>query len=113
MTYISCNGLSTTYQCRLFPCQFLVITQWNTDNPKSHVLEGFEYADGRLHVPDDGRYYVYMQMYFNKRPHNNNNRVALFANSRGLLMTRICPPDRRTPVLLEEYFIWKEEKSCM
>ena len=86
MTYIPCNGLSTTYQCRLFPCQFLVITQWNTDNPKSHVLEGFEYADGRLHVPDDGRYYVYMQMYFNKRPHNNNNRVALYADNRILLM---------------------------
>ena len=86
MTYILCNGLSTTYQCSLFPCQFLVITQWNTDNPKSHVLEGFEYADGRLHVPDDGRYYVYMQMYFNKRPHNNNNRVALYADNRILLM---------------------------
>ena len=37
-------------------------------------------------MPEDGRYYVYMQMYFNERPHDNNNRVALFADSRGLLM---------------------------
>lgn len=50
------------------------------------MLEGFEYANGRLHVPADGRYYVYMQMYFNQRNHNNNNRVALFANNRILLM---------------------------
>ena len=50
------------------------------------MLDGFQYANGRLQVPDDGRYYVYMQMYFNKRPHNNNNRVALFANNRILLM---------------------------
>ena len=50
------------------------------------MLEGFEYADGRMHVPEDGRYYVYMQMYFNKRPHNNNNRVTLYADNRILLM---------------------------
>ena len=37
-------------------------------------------------MPDDGRYYVYMQIYFNSRPHNNNNRVALYANDRILLM---------------------------
>ena len=47
----------------------------------------FEYANGRLLVHEDGRYYVYMQMYFNERPHNSNNRVALFADSRILLMT--------------------------
>lgn len=70
----------------MFPCRFLVITTWNTDDPKSHALDGFEYTNGRLQVPEDGRYYVYMQMYFNKRSHNNNNRVALFANNRILLM---------------------------
>ena len=79
-------GLLTTYKCRLFSCEFLVITAWNTDDPKSHVLNGFEYDDGRVHVPEDGRYYVYMQMYFNSRPDNNNNRVALFADNRILLM---------------------------
>ena len=46
----------------------------------------FEYANGRLHVPDNGRYYVYMRMHFKERPHDNINRLALFANSRGLLM---------------------------
>ena len=50
------------------------------------MLPRFEYGNGRLHVPEDGRYYVYMQIYFNSRPDNNNNRVALFADSRGLLM---------------------------
>ena len=37
-------------------------------------------------MPEGGLYYVYMQMYFNKRSHNNNNRVALFADNRILLM---------------------------
>ena len=50
------------------------------------MLDGFEYANGRLHVPLDGRYYVYMQIYFSSRPQNNNNRVALFADNRLLLM---------------------------
>ena len=36
-------------------------------------------------MPDDGRYYVYMQMYFNSRPHDTANRVALYASSRVLL----------------------------
>ena len=49
-------------------------------------MGGFEYAEGRLHVPADGRYYVYAQMYFNARPHNNNNRVSVFAGNRLLLM---------------------------
>ena len=83
---MSYKGLSTTYQCRLFPCRFLVITDWNTDDPKSHVLGKFEYEDGRLRVPKNGRYNVYMQMYFNSRPNNNNNRVGLFAGDRILLM---------------------------
>ena len=37
-------------------------------------------------MPKNGRYYVYTQMYFNKRPHNNNNRVAVYADDRILLM---------------------------
>lgn len=37
-------------------------------------------------MPEDGRYYVYMQMYFIKRPYNNNKRVALYADNRTLLM---------------------------
>ncbi|KAJ7384082.1 hypothetical protein OS493_024098, partial [Desmophyllum pertusum] len=49
-------------------------------------MDGFEYAEGRLHVPTDGRYYVYAQMYFNKRWFNNNNRVAVYADNRVLLM---------------------------
>ena len=37
-------------------------------------------------MPEDGRYYVYLQIYFNSRPHNNNNRVVLYADNRILLM---------------------------
>lgn len=50
------------------------------------MLDGFEYAEGRLHVPKNGRYYVYAQMYFNKRRRSNNNRVAVYAGNRVLLM---------------------------
>ncbi|XP_078350698.1 lymphotoxin-alpha-like [Oculina patagonica] len=63
-----------------------VITAWNRGHPKSHVMDGFEYAQGRLQVPASGRYYVYAQIYFNKRPQNNYNRVAVYANNRLLLM---------------------------
>ena len=84
--WLNGNGLSATYQCCLFPCRFLVITAWNTEDPKSHLLGKFEYADGRMRVPKNGRYYVYMQMYFNSRSYNNNNRVALYADDRILLM---------------------------
>ena len=50
------------------------------------MLRGFEYADGRLRVPKNGRYYVYMLMYFMNRPYDNNNRVGLFVGDRILLM---------------------------
>ena len=49
-------------------------------------MDGFEFADGRLNVPANGRYYVYAQMYFNSRSYNNNNRVAVYADDRVLLM---------------------------
>ena len=50
------------------------------------MLGKFEYEDGRLRVPKNGRYNVYMQMYFSPRPNINNNRVGLFAGVRLLLM---------------------------
>ena len=49
-------------------------------------MDGFEFSHGRLQVPMDGRYYVYFQLYFNSRPQQNHNRVALFAGNRLLLM---------------------------
>ena len=75
-----------TYQRRLFSCRFLVITEWNLDDPKSHILGRFGYEDGKLSVPRNGRYYVYMQMYFRSRPDDNKNRIALYADDRILLM---------------------------
>ena len=59
------NDLLKIYQCRLLPWLILVITAWDAAQPNSHVLPRFEYANGRLHVPEDGLYYVYMQIYFN------------------------------------------------
>lgn len=47
---------------------------------------GFEYGNGRLSVPRDGRYYVYAQIYFNARPHDTANRVAVFAKDRYLFL---------------------------
>ena len=85
LTYMSYNGLPT-YQRRLFSCRFLVITEWNLDDPKSHILGRFGYEDGKLSVPRNGRYYVYMQMYFRSRPDDNKNRIALYADDRILLM---------------------------
>ena len=49
-------------------------------------MDGFEFKQGRMHVPHDGRYYVYAQMYFNSRPTDTDNRVAVFAGNRVLLM---------------------------
>ena len=37
-------------------------------------------------MPRNGRYYVYMQMYFRSRPDDNKNRIALYADDRILLM---------------------------
>ncbi|KAL9953017.1 hypothetical protein ACROYT_G040366 [Oculina patagonica] len=63
-----------------------VITAWNQDHQNSHVKDGFKYADGKLTVPIDGRYYVYAQIYFSSTPEKSLNRVAVFAGNRLLLM---------------------------
>ncbi|XP_078350056.1 lymphotoxin-alpha-like [Oculina patagonica] len=63
-----------------------VITAWNRNDPKSHLVNGFEYTNGRLTVPVGGRYYVYFQMFFNSRKYHNSNRVAVYAGNRILLM---------------------------
>lgn len=44
------------------------------------------YEDGRLSVPRKGRYYVYMQIYFKSRAEDNQNRIALYAYDRILLL---------------------------
>lgn len=63
-----------------------VITTWNPYHPNSFVTDGFVYEQGRLHVPLDGRYYVYLQIFFNWRPRNSKNRVAVYAGNRKILM---------------------------
>lgn len=69
-----------------FPCLFSVITAWNRNAIESHVLGGFKYYEGRLCVPENGRYYVYAQVYFNGRQQDNTNRVIVYANNRTLLL---------------------------
>lgn len=62
-----------------------MITAWNPQHPNSH-LNGFEFNQGRLHVPATGRYYVYFHMYFNARPHDSANRVVVYAGDRIILL---------------------------
>ena len=65
---------------------FSVITAWNPNDPKSHVVNGFVYHKGRLQVPVSGRYYVCFQMFFNSREYHHSNRVAVYDDNRILLM---------------------------
>ena len=49
-------------------------------------MDGFEFSQGQLRLPMDGRYYVYFQLYFSPSLQKNPNRVAMFAGNRLLLM---------------------------
>ncbi|CAH3165444.1 unnamed protein product, partial [Porites evermanni] len=65
----------------------IVITHWNPNDPKSHVLGGFSYNNaGGLTVPFTGRYYVYAQLFFVHQPSPSKNRVLVMAGNRVLLM---------------------------
>ena len=65
----------------------IVITHWNPNDPKSHVLGGFYYNNaGALTVPFTGRYYVYAQLMFPAKPSPSKNRVLVMAGNRILLM---------------------------
>ena len=63
-----------------------MLTSWNGNDPKSHLVGGFEFSQGRLYVPVDGPYYVYAQLYFNSTPQNSYNRVAVYAGNQLILM---------------------------
>ena len=76
-----------------------MVTQWNPDDPNSHLSGGFQFADGRLTVPEDGRYYVYFQIMFLQgiisqhearvySRKNTGNRVYYFSDR--LLLTMHC-----------------------
>ena len=70
-----------------------MLTAWNANYFKSHVMNGFKFSQGRLRVPIDGRYYVYAQLYFNSTPNKSNNRVAVYAgNKLALMMQKDLPP---------------------
>ena len=63
-----------------------MLTSWNENDPNSHFVGGFEFGEGRLHVPVDGLYYVYAQLYFNSTPNDSYNRVAVYAGNKLILM---------------------------
>ena len=63
-----------------------MLTSWNENHPNSHLVGGFEFIQGRLHVPVDGLYYVYAQLYFNSTPNDSYNRVAVYADNQLILM---------------------------
>ena len=41
----------------------LVIKEWSSSGPYSHLAGGMKYHDGNLTVPITGRYYVYLQIF--------------------------------------------------
>lgn len=42
----------------------LVIKDWSTSDPHSHLDGGMKYEDGKLAVPRTGRYYIYAHFVF-------------------------------------------------
>ena len=62
----------------------------NATEPSSHVLNGLlNRACWTAVFPRPGHYYVYIQIWFNQRPHPNNNRIIVPSVSSTLLMTGI------------------------
>ena len=54
----------------------LVIKEWSSSGPYSHLAGGMKYHDGNLTVPITGRYYVYLQIF-----RYNYGRVQVFVNN--------------------------------
>ena len=63
-----------------------MLTSWNENDPKSHLVGGFEFGEGRLYVPEGGLFYIYAQLYFNSTLNDSYNRVAVYAGSQLILM---------------------------
>ncbi|KAM8952849.1 tumor necrosis factor ligand superfamily member 10-like [Pelodytes ibericus] len=54
-------------------CRFPV-QQWGDSGPLSHV-QNMDYQDGRLKIPQDGKYYIYSQIYF-RYPYNQGSSTS-------------------------------------
>ena len=54
---------------------FSVIKDWSTRDSHSHLKDGMKYKDGKLTVPQAGRYYIYAQLQF-----GSPGRVQILVN---------------------------------
>ena len=65
-----------------FPIFFqLVIKDWSTSAPNSHIDGGMTYNDGKLTVPIAGRYYIYAQFYY-----HDSGRIFIRVNGKFITM---------------------------
>ena len=66
-----------------------MIKDWSVSAPYSHLAGGMKYHDGKLTVPTTGRYYVYLQVYY-----QNNGRVYIRVNSKAVSMAQSPSPGK-------------------
>ena len=64
-----------------------MLTAWNPNSTNSHLMHGFVFIEGTLKVPRDGRYYVYLQLYFSATLTGGMDAfVIVYTKSRRLLV---------------------------
>ena len=62
----------------------LVIKDWSVSAPFSHLAGCMKYHDGKLTVPIQGRYYIYLQAYY-----HTGGRILLRVNDKPITMVQI------------------------
>ena len=62
----------------------LVIKDWSVSAPFSHLAGCMKYHDGKLTVPIQGRYYIYLQAYY-----HTTGRILMRVNGRVITMIQI------------------------
>merc|ERR1712168_65332 len=58
------------------------IKLWSTSAPFGHVTGGMKYGNGLISVPEDGVYFVYCQLYYNKP--NYVGRHFIYVNNKAV-----------------------------
>ena len=66
-----------------------MIKDWSVNATHSHVAGGMKYHDGKLTVPTPGRYYIYIQFFY-----QSSGRVNVRINNN--FATMIQPPSSGT-----------------
>ena len=62
----------------------LVIKDWSVSAPFSHLAGCMKYHDGKLTVPIQGRYYIYLQAYY-----HTGGRILMRVNDKVITMVQI------------------------